>query len=147
MFIAVRGIGQAGQDIGSQSGVTVSQDGVPLLNHFMMDGTFLDVSRVEVLRGPQGTFEGRNATGGAINVYSNLPTQTFAGAIAATAGDYDRFGVRGFFSGPLVSDRLTARVAFQKNDADGWMTNEFLGTRQERYRSGAGEGVVARERH
>ncbi len=44
VFIAVRGIGQAGQDIGSQSGVTVSQDGVPLLNHFMMDGTFLDVS-------------------------------------------------------------------------------------------------------
>ncbi len=73
VFIAVRGIGQAGQDIGSQSGVTVSQDGVPLLNHFMMDGTFLDVSRVDVLRGPQGTFEGRNATGGAINVYSNLP--------------------------------------------------------------------------
>jgi len=130
VFIAVRGIGQAGQDIGSQSGVTVSQDGVPLLNHFMMDGTFLDVSRVEVLRGPQGTFEGRNATGGAINVYSNLPTQTFDGAIAATAGNYEFFGVRGFVSAPLISDRLTARVAFQKNHSDGWMTNEFLHTRK-----------------
>jgi iron complex outermembrane receptor protein len=104
VFIAVRGIGQAGQDIGSQSGVTVSQDGVPLLNHFMMDGTFLDVSQVAVLRGPQGTFEGRNATGGAINVYSNLPTDELAGTIAVTAGDYDRLGVRGFVSGPLISD-------------------------------------------
>jgi iron complex outermembrane receptor protein len=128
VFIAVRGIGQAGQDIGSQSGVTVSQDGVPLLNHFMMDGTFLDVSQVAVLRGPQGTFEGRNATGGAINVYSNLPTDEFAGSIAVTAGEYERWGVRGVLNGPLISDRLMARVAFQKEEADGWLKNGFLGT-------------------
>jgi iron complex outermembrane receptor protein len=130
VFIAVRGIGQAGQDIGSQSGVTVSQDGVPLLNHYMMDGTFLDVSRVEVLRGPQGTFEGRNATGGAINVYSNLPTETFTGALTATAGNYDRLGLRGFLSGPLGSDRLLARVAFQRSDSEGWMRNDFLHVRR-----------------
>jgi len=127
VFIAVRGIGQAGQDIGSQSGVTVSQDGVPLLNHFMMDGTFLDVSQVAVLRGPQGTFEGRNATGGAINVYSNQPTDEFAGSIAITAGEYERWGVRGFVNAPLISDRLMARVAFQKEQADGWLRNDTLG--------------------
>lgn len=127
VFIAVRGIGQAGQDIGSQSGVTVSQDGVPLLNHFMMDGTFLDVAQVAVLRGPQGTFEGRNATGGAINVYSNLPTDEFAGSVAVTAGEYERMGIRGFLNGALISDRLMARVAFQKEEADGWLRNEFLG--------------------
>lgn len=128
VFIAVRGIGQAGQDIGSQSGVTVSQDGVPLLNHFMMDGTFLDVSQVAVLRGPQGTFEGRNATGGAINVYSNQPTNDFAGSVAVTAGEYDRLGIRGFLNGALISDRLMARVAFQKEEADGWLRNGYLGT-------------------
>ena len=127
VFIAVRGIGQAGQDIGSQSGVTVSQDGVPLLNHFMMDGTFLDVSQVAVLRGPQGTFEGRNATGGAINVYSNLPTDELEGSVAVTAGEYSRLGVRGFLNGPLISDRLMARVAFQREEADGWLRNDFLG--------------------
>ncbi|WP_175597228.1 TonB-dependent receptor [Peristeroidobacter soli] len=127
VFIAVRGIGQAGQDIGSQSGVTVSQDGVPLLNHFMMDGTFLDVSQVAVLRGPQGTFEGRNATGGAINVYSNQPTNELAGSIALTAGEYERWGVRGFVNAPLISDRLIARVAFQREEADGWLRNDFLG--------------------
>jgi iron complex outermembrane receptor protein len=128
VFIAVRGIGQAGQDIGSQSGVTVSQDGVPLLNHFMMDGTFLDVSQVAVLRGPQGTFEGRNATGGAINVYSNLPSDELAGSVAITAGEYNRLGVRGVLNGPLISDRLMARVAFQREEADGWLRNGFLGT-------------------
>jgi len=127
VFIAVRGIGQAGQDIGSQSGVTVSQDGVPLLNHFMMDGTFLDVAQVAVLRGPQGTFEGRNATGGAINVYSNQPTEEFAGSVAVTAGEYERWGVRGFVNVPIISDRLMARVAFQKEEADGWLRNDTLG--------------------
>jgi iron complex outermembrane receptor protein len=96
----------------------------------MKEGTFLDVSRVEVLRGPQGTFEGRNATGGAINVYSNQPTETFTGALAATAGNYDLRGVRGFISGPLGTDRLLARVAFQRYDSEGWMRNEFLHTRR-----------------
>ncbi|WP_417318739.1 TonB-dependent receptor [Emcibacter sp.] len=126
VFIALRGIGQAGQDIGSQSGITVSQDGVPFLNHYMMDGTFLDVSRVEVLRGPQGTIEGRNATGGAINVHSNQPTSETEGSVALTAGNYARLGVRGFVNGPISSDRLMGRVAFQFDRADGWMKNEFL---------------------
>ncbi|WP_308910352.1 TonB-dependent receptor [Pseudokordiimonas caeni] len=128
IFIALRGIGQAGQDIGSQAGITVSQDGVPFLNHFMMDGTFLDVSRVEVLRGPQGTIEGRNATGGAINVHSNLPTDTPEGEVALTFGNYSRYGIRGFVNSPLGSDRLKGRIAFQADRADGWMKNAFLDT-------------------
>jgi iron complex outermembrane recepter protein len=130
VFIAVRGIGQAGQDIGSQSGVTVSQDGVPLLNHYMMDGTFLDVSRVEVLRGPQGTFEGRNATGGAINIFSNEPTESPEAAVDVTSGNYDFAGIRGYLSGPLASDRLMGRIAFQRSESDGWMRNEFLDIRK-----------------
>ncbi len=128
-FIAIRGIGQAGQDIGSQSGVTVSVDGVPLLNQFMMNTSFLDVRQVEVLRGPQGTFEGRNALGGAINIYSNSPTDKFEGALSATTGNYSHVGVKGFVNVPLVSDRLLARVAFETDHADGWLKNAYLGTR------------------
>ncbi|WP_417450608.1 TonB-dependent receptor [Kordiimonas sp.] len=128
IFIALRGIGQAGQDIGSQAGITVSQDGVPFLNHFMMDSTFLDVARVEVLRGPQGTIEGRNATGGAINVHSAVPTDEAEGSVTLTAGNYSRYGIKGHVNGPIASDKLMGRLAFQVDRADGWMTNATLDT-------------------
>lgn len=126
VFIAVRGIGQAGQDIGSQSGVTVSLDGVPLLNHFMMNPSFLNVERVEVLRGPQGTLQGRNATGGAINISSLPPTDALDAAVELTAGNYSRYGVKGFVNVPL-SDTLSSRLSVQSERADGWLENRFLG--------------------
>lgn len=130
VFIAMRGIGQAGQDIGSQSGVTVSLDGVPLLNHFMMNPAFLDVERVEVLRGPQGTIAGRNATGGAINVHSKAPTDFFEGSLSLNLGNYDRTGVSGFLN-TRISDSASARVSFQRNEAEGWMKNGFNGRRND----------------
>jgi iron complex outermembrane receptor protein len=130
VFIAVRGIGQAGQDIGSQSGVTVALDGVPLLNHFMMNPSFLDVERVEVLRGPQGTIAGRNATGGAINVYSTAPTTGTEGDLSLTAGNYSRLGVKGYFNTSL-SDQLSARLSFQREEAEGWLKNAFIGKRND----------------
>jgi len=130
VFIAMRGIGQAGQDIGSQSGVTVALDGVPLLNHFMMNPVFMDVERVEVLRGPQGTIAGRNATGGAINVYSRAPSDVTGGEVAFTVGNYDRLGVKGFVNGAL-SDTTSARLSFQTERADGWLYNGFRGTRND----------------
>lgn len=130
-FIALRGIGQAGQDIGSQSGVTVSLDGVPLLNQFMMNPSFLDVERVEVLRGPQGTIQGRNATGGAINVYSNSPKNDLEGGLEATAGNYSQFGMKGVLNAPIIPDRLIGRLAFQTDGATGWLKNDFNGRRNE----------------
>jgi iron complex outermembrane receptor protein len=130
VFIAIRGIGQAGQDIGSQSGVTVALDGVPLLNHFMMNPSFLDIQRVEVLRGPQGTIAGRNATGGAINVYSNAPVEGTEGELALSVGNYARFGAKGYLNAPL-SDTLLARVSFQAERADGWLKNGYTGGRND----------------
>ncbi|WP_454762254.1 TonB-dependent receptor [Caulobacter segnis] len=130
VFIALRGIGQAGQDIGSQSGVTVSLDGVPLLNHFMMNPAFFDVERVEVLRGPQGTIAGRNATGGAINIHSRTPTDDPSGEVAVTLGNYNRTSVRGFVNGP-ISDHVSGRLAFQTDRADGWLKNAYLGRRND----------------
>lgn len=130
VFFSLRGIGQAGQDIGNQSGVSVSQDGVPYLSQFMMNATFLDLARVEVLRGPQGTIAGRNATGGAINLYSNLPTDTLEGELTAGVGNYDQRLVRGIISGPINGDRLLGRFAIQDEEADGWLTNAYLGIKR-----------------
>jgi iron complex outermembrane receptor protein len=130
VFIAMRGIGQAGQDIGSQSGVTVSLDGVPLLNHFMMNPAFLDLERVEVLRGPQGTIAGRNATGGAINIYSKTPGDENDGSLSVTAGNRSRIGIRGHLN-QAFSDQLAGRVSFQREEADGWLKNAFIGKRND----------------
>lgn len=130
IFIALRGIGQAGQDIGSQSGVTVALDGVPLLDHFMMNAAFLDIDRVEVLRGPQGTIAGRNATGGAINIDSKAPTHATEGDVAVTVGDYSRYGVRGALNADL-SDKAMVRLSFLEDHAEGWMRNGYLNTRND----------------
>lgn len=130
IFIALRGIGQAGQDIGSQSGVTVALDGVPLLDHFMMNAAFLDIDRVEVLRGPQGTIAGRNATGGAININSQAPTHATEGDLAITGGDYSRYGVKGDLNAAL-SDEAQTRLSVLMDHADGWMKNGYLGTRND----------------
>ena len=130
IFIALRGIGQAGQDIGSQSGVTVALDGVPLLDHFMMNAAFLDIDRVEVLRGPQGTIAGRNATGGAININSQAPTHETEGDLAITGGDYSRYGVKGDLNAAL-SEKAQTRLSVLVDHADGWMKNGYLGTRND----------------
>jgi iron complex outermembrane receptor protein len=130
VFIAMRGIGQAGQDIGSQSGVTVSLDGVPLLNHFMMNPAFMDIARVEVLRGPQGTIAGRNATGGAINIYSQGPTEENGGSLSLTAGTRERLGVKGYVN-RAFSDQLAGRLSFQREEAEGWLKNGFIGKRND----------------
>lgn len=141
IFIAMRGIGQAGQDIGSQSGVTVSLDGVPLLNQFLMNPAFLDVQRIEVLRGPQGTIQGRNATGGAINIYSNPPSDRTEGQIELTVGDYARLGVKGFVNA-AITDTLSGRFSFQAERADGWLKNGYLHTRDESTRLAEGRGQL-----
>jgi len=130
VFIAMRGIGQAGQDIGSQSGVTVSLDGVPLLNHFMMNPAFMDIERVEVLRGPQGTIAGRNATGGAINIHSQGPTSDNDGSLSLTAGSRERLGLKGYVNGSF-SDKLSGRLSFQREEAEGWLKNDFIGKRND----------------
>lgn len=130
VFIALRGIGQAGQDIGSQSGVTVSIDGVPLLSQFMMNPSFLDVERVEILRGPQGTIQGRNATGGAINISSLAPTDQLETGLELTAGNYSRYGLKGYVNVPLA-ENVTSRLSVHSERADGWMKNGFLGTRND----------------
>jgi iron complex outermembrane recepter protein len=130
IFIAMRGIGQAGQDIGSQSGVTVALDGVPLLSQFMMNAAFLDLERVEVLRGPQGTIAGRNATGGAINIYAKEPTNETGGDLALTLGDHSRRGIRGAVNGAF-SDEVMGRLSFVADNADGWTKNGFLDKRND----------------
>lgn len=93
---------------------------------------FLDVQRVEVLRGPQGTLYGRNATAGAVNVLTNRPdTQESSGSIEFTAGDYDLFNVTAVGNLPIIEDKLAVRLALVKEERDGYTEHDGFGFDQD----------------
>ena len=89
----------------------------------------MDLSRVEVLRGPQGTLYGRNATGGSVNLITNRPTEEFEGSLDATYGNHDGWGVEAVVSGPLIPGRLLGRVVVRHAEHDGYSRNLFDGER------------------
>lgn len=125
--ISIRGIGSDLGAIADEPTVALSQDGVPYSSLHLFSLDLFDVERVEVLRGPQGTISGRNATAGAINIISKRPTETFEGGLKATLGSYDRTAIEGHLSGPLVADRLLGRLAVRSDQDSGWITETAHG--------------------
>ncbi len=115
----IRGVGFQDTSLASSPTVTVYQDEAPLPFSILSAGTTLDLQRVEVLKGPQGTLFGNNATGGAINYIANKPTSTFQAGLDATAGNYSTANIQGFLSGPLT-DTLGVRLALQSNNSGAW---------------------------
>lgn len=112
--------------------VSVQQD--PVIS-FFVDGVyrsrtsqalaaFVDVGRVEVLRGPQGTLYGRNSFGGAVNVISNQPENALRYGASISLGNYDRVRSEGFFNAPL-SDTLFVRISGAIDSHDGFVKNTF----------------------
>jgi iron complex outermembrane recepter protein len=87
-----------------------------------ISGQNFDLERVEVLRGPQGTLFGRNATGGLVQYVTAKPTRTFAAGAEVTIGDYGEVGTDAYVSGPL-SDHVRARLAIDTDDYGGYITN------------------------
>lgn len=83
-----------------------------------------DVQRVEVLRGPQGTLFGRNATGGLVHLLSRQPTDRFEGFVELTVGEFNLRTIEAAVGGP-ITDTLRARIAVINNDADGWFQNRI----------------------
>lgn len=85
-----------------------------------------DIQRVEVLRGPQGTLFGRNATGGLIHYISAAPTDTLSGYMEASYGRFNTYNIQGALSGPLA-EGIRARIAFTRNSSDGPYYNIVTG--------------------
>lgn len=125
--VSLRGVGTEVGDFYGDPAVAISQDGVSYANRFLLAADLFDVERVEVLRGPQGTISGRNATAGAINIHSKRPTEEFEGGVKMTVGNYNRVGAEGYLSGPLAGNRLLGRLAVRSDNADGWVDNTLLG--------------------
>jgi outer membrane receptor protein involved in Fe transport len=81
-----------------------------------------DLDRVEILRGPQGTLYGKNATGGAVSFYSKNPSLTaYDGYVTVGAGNYSAFSLRGAAGGPLIENELGWRAAVLYDKRDGWV--------------------------
>ena len=100
--LGLRGIsGGAFGNASLEHAVSVVTDGVPVTKAFMMTLPVYDQERVEVLRGPQGTTFGRNATLGMMHFISARPSQEKSAAIEVSAGERDLFGINGHFNGAL----------------------------------------------
>src|SRR6202011_4394495 len=106
--------------------VPVYVDEVPIAFPIMTRGIALDLERVEVLKGPQGTLFGQNATGGAINYIAAKPTNTFESAVTVGYARFNERTLEGFVSGPLA-ENLTARLAFDGEYSDPWQISETRG--------------------
>ncbi|WP_081811399.1 TonB-dependent receptor [Hyphomonas beringensis] len=119
--IFIRGIGTPVIVAGADSSTATYLDGVYLSRAAAIGPGFFDVERVEVLRGPQGTLYGRNATGGAVNIITKRPTDEFSGEARLIVGNYDRTQVFAALSGP-VTEGVRVRLAVQKEDRSGYTT-------------------------
>ncbi|MDB5582374.1 MAG: TonB-dependent receptor [Bradyrhizobium sp.] len=121
----IRGIGQNTLSQGIDSQIAFSLDGVYVGQSFTAAQGFLDLERIEVLRGPQGTLYGRNATGGVINVITARPTDHLEGSAELTLGNYGAVRTEGMISGPLFGDSVLGRLVFSTDNHKGYSRNLF----------------------
>lgn len=118
-----------GQTVDAFSGSSTAV--VPYLNEvpFVAGGvaSFFDLQSVQVLKGPQGTLFGRNATGGAVLSTTARPTEDFGGSVKLGYGNYDAIDVEGVANIPIVGDSVLFRTAFKLTRRDGYIDNVYAG--------------------
>lgn len=126
--ISIRGIGGAngGGNFFNDEPVAVYLDGMYIARLSFSTADLVDIESIEVLRGPQGSLFGRNATAGALLVQSARPSAEPNGYLRLQLAEYGERRIQGALSGPLT-DTLLGRVAFGRSDVDGWGENTFTG--------------------
>lgn len=118
--IRIRGVGTTGNNTGLESSVGVFIDGVYQSRPGVALGDLLDIERLEILRGPQGTLFGRNTSAGALNITTKRPSLTkVEGFVNASYGNFDYYGVQAGVSAPLIENTLGVRVAGAYRKRDG----------------------------
>ena len=114
----IRGVGFQDTALASNGAVSINIDEMPIPFSAFTTGVVLDIERVEVLKGPQGTLFGQNTTGGAINYIANKPTDEFEAGIRLQYGSFNEIDITGFISGP-ISENLSYRLAAKSWTSDG----------------------------
>ena len=127
-IISIRGVGnETNQNAIAAPSVAYHMDGVFIASPFALGTDFLDVERIEVLRGPQGTLFGQNSTGGAVNVISRAPTTEGAeGKLSVTFGDYNLKKVS-TSNNFVLSDKIATRFSISSTTRDGFSKNVVTG--------------------
>ncbi len=124
--VAIRGTRTNNVGTEAEQVVGIFEDGVFVPTSTQAWGTYVDINRVEVLRGPQGTLYGRNTFGGTINVITNQPELgEFDGYVTALYGDYNRQKLEGMVNFPM-GDTFALRIAAMSDKHDGYITNTFV---------------------
>ncbi len=124
--VFIRGIGNTDFSLTTDPGVGTYIDGIYVSRSIGGVLDVLDVSGVEVLRGPQGTLFGRNTIGGAINITSRKPYDELAGQVELTAGNFSRLDFRGSIDIP-ITDTLLSTFAIAKKERDGYVDRVLVG--------------------
>jgi len=128
--VFIRGVGQTDFVLTADPGVGVYLDGVYIARSTGSVFDSMDIERIEVIRGPQGTLFGKNTIGGAISVTTAKPDEIFRGGIEATVGNFNHTKLRGFINLP-VSENLFTRLSVSSNKKDGYaeriLTGQSLG--------------------
>jgi len=124
-IITIRGVGTFSTQAGVDSAVAYTVDGIFLAHPQSYPPVFVDIARVESVRGPQGTLYGRNSNGGAINFVTNAPVLgQFDATVALTGGNYDTFGSEAVLNIP-VGDKVAIRAAWGSNMHDGFYPDGY----------------------
>ncbi|HET6537133.1 MAG TPA: TonB-dependent receptor [Sphingopyxis sp.] len=121
---SIRGIGTKAISASSDPAVAISFNNVPLARNRLFEQEFFDVERIEVLRGPQGTLYGRNATAGVVNMITVMPKAEFGGEIKGEVGSFKTRRLGGMLNVP-ITETLGVRVAGAWTKRDGFDYNTF----------------------
>ncbi|WP_034827700.1 TonB-dependent receptor [Hyphomonas pacifica] len=123
----IRGIGVDAVSTSADNGVGVHQNDIPLTSNNLFEAEFYDIERIEVLRGPQGTLYGRNATGGVFNLITAKPVLgEYQANIDLTYGNYDTFKAKGMVNVP-IGESLAFRLAGSLLQRGGYVDNITTG--------------------
>lgn len=123
--ITIRGIGTISFSDAAEPSVATVVDGVVLGRSGQAFGDLYDIERIEVLRGPQGTLFGKNASAGVVNIITKGPdTEEWGGYVSASVFEDEEYQVKGRVSGP-ISDTVAASLTLSRGEFDGFIRNEF----------------------
>jgi len=125
--IQIRGIGTQAISVTTDPAVAVALNDIPFIRNHFFEQEFFDLSQAEVLRGPQGTLYGRNATAGVVNLITAKPTDQFEAQLSGDIGNYKNRRFEGMVNIPIVDDRLDFRLAGEWTKRAGYTTNELTG--------------------